>query len=226
MTLPGIAGLILTIGVAADANIVIFERIKEEVRAGRRCRARRSASATAKGSRRSSTPTCHPADRVHPLRPRDRGRQRLRLHARRRHDRLAVHRRRLHPGLPRGVRSRPAARSPACSAPARAAGEVAPRLHRREPVVLLDLRDDPRRRRPRAGHEPAQPRDRLRIWHEAQLLPAAIGVGRRRRARSARRTQPRRRRGPGNRRRTARQRLPDPGERAGTGRIKAVRRTT
>ncbi len=35
MTLPGIAGLILTIGVAADANIVIFERIKEEIRHGR-----------------------------------------------------------------------------------------------------------------------------------------------------------------------------------------------
>ena len=35
MTLPGIAGTILTIGVAADANIVIFERVKEEVRAGR-----------------------------------------------------------------------------------------------------------------------------------------------------------------------------------------------
>ena len=35
LTLPGIAGLILTIGVAADANIVVFERIKEEVRAGR-----------------------------------------------------------------------------------------------------------------------------------------------------------------------------------------------
>jgi SecD/SecF fusion protein len=35
MTLPGIAGLILTIGVAADSNIVIFERIKEEVRSGR-----------------------------------------------------------------------------------------------------------------------------------------------------------------------------------------------
>jgi SecD/SecF fusion protein len=34
MTLPGIAGLILTIGVAADANIVIFERVKEEIRAG------------------------------------------------------------------------------------------------------------------------------------------------------------------------------------------------
>jgi SecD/SecF fusion protein len=35
MTLPGIAGLILTLGVAADANIVIFERIKEEARQGR-----------------------------------------------------------------------------------------------------------------------------------------------------------------------------------------------
>jgi SecD/SecF fusion protein len=35
MALPGIAGLILTIGVAADANIVIFERVKEELRGGR-----------------------------------------------------------------------------------------------------------------------------------------------------------------------------------------------
>ena len=35
LTLPGIAGLILTLGVAADANIVVFERIKEEARTGR-----------------------------------------------------------------------------------------------------------------------------------------------------------------------------------------------
>jgi SecD/SecF fusion protein len=35
LTLPGIAGLVLTIGVAADANIVIFERIKEEIRGGK-----------------------------------------------------------------------------------------------------------------------------------------------------------------------------------------------
>jgi SecD/SecF fusion protein len=35
LTLPGMAGLILTIGVAADANIVIFERIKEEARTGK-----------------------------------------------------------------------------------------------------------------------------------------------------------------------------------------------
>jgi SecD/SecF fusion protein len=39
LTLPGIAGMILTIGVAADANVVIFERIREEARAGRSARA-------------------------------------------------------------------------------------------------------------------------------------------------------------------------------------------
>jgi protein-export membrane protein SecD len=39
MTLPGIAGIVLSIGVAADANVVIFERIKEEVRRGRTSRA-------------------------------------------------------------------------------------------------------------------------------------------------------------------------------------------
>jgi SecD/SecF fusion protein len=35
LSLPGIAGLILTIGVAADASVVIFERVREETRAGR-----------------------------------------------------------------------------------------------------------------------------------------------------------------------------------------------
>lgn len=39
LTLPGFAGLILTIGVAADANVVIFERIKEEVRSGKSIKA-------------------------------------------------------------------------------------------------------------------------------------------------------------------------------------------
>ena len=33
LTLPGIAGIILTIGMAVDANVIIYERIKEEVRA-------------------------------------------------------------------------------------------------------------------------------------------------------------------------------------------------
>jgi len=39
LTLPGIAGLILTIGMAVDANVLIFERIKEEMRLGKTSRA-------------------------------------------------------------------------------------------------------------------------------------------------------------------------------------------
>ena len=35
LTLPGIAGIILTIGMSVDANIIIFERIKEEIRNGK-----------------------------------------------------------------------------------------------------------------------------------------------------------------------------------------------
>ena len=35
LTLPGIAGIILTIGIAVDANVLIFERIREEIRAGK-----------------------------------------------------------------------------------------------------------------------------------------------------------------------------------------------
>jgi protein-export membrane protein SecD len=35
LTLPGIAGIILTIGMGVDANVLIFERIKEELRGGR-----------------------------------------------------------------------------------------------------------------------------------------------------------------------------------------------
>ena len=34
ITLPGLAGLLLTIGMAVDANILTFERMKEEIRAG------------------------------------------------------------------------------------------------------------------------------------------------------------------------------------------------
>lgn len=35
LTLPGIAGIILTIGMAVDSNVLIFERIREEIRAGK-----------------------------------------------------------------------------------------------------------------------------------------------------------------------------------------------
>ncbi len=39
MTLPGIAGLALTVGMSVDANVLINERIREELRAGRTVRA-------------------------------------------------------------------------------------------------------------------------------------------------------------------------------------------
>lgn len=38
LTLPGIAGFLLTIGMAVDANVLIFERIKEELRIGKSVR--------------------------------------------------------------------------------------------------------------------------------------------------------------------------------------------
>ncbi|MGM0410362.1 MAG: protein translocase subunit SecD [Bacillota bacterium] len=38
LTLPGIAGLILSIGMAVDANIIIFERIKDEIKSGKTLR--------------------------------------------------------------------------------------------------------------------------------------------------------------------------------------------
>ena len=39
LTLPGIAGFILSLGVAVDANVIIFEKVKEELRAGKTLRA-------------------------------------------------------------------------------------------------------------------------------------------------------------------------------------------
>jgi protein-export membrane protein SecD len=39
LTLPGIAGIVLGIGMAVDANVIIFERIKEEIRNGKSIRA-------------------------------------------------------------------------------------------------------------------------------------------------------------------------------------------
>ncbi len=48
LTLPGIAGLILSIGMAVDANVIIFERIKEELKMGKTIRA-----ATDSGFRRA-----------------------------------------------------------------------------------------------------------------------------------------------------------------------------
>ena len=38
LTLPGIAGLVLTLGMAVDSNVIIYERIREELRAGKALR--------------------------------------------------------------------------------------------------------------------------------------------------------------------------------------------
>jgi preprotein translocase subunit SecD len=39
LTLPGVAGVVLTIGMAVDANVLVFERIREELRTGKTVRA-------------------------------------------------------------------------------------------------------------------------------------------------------------------------------------------
>jgi preprotein translocase subunit SecD len=39
MTLPGLAGVVLSVGMGVDANVIIFERIKEEMRAGKTLKA-------------------------------------------------------------------------------------------------------------------------------------------------------------------------------------------
>ena len=100
LTLPGIAGLILTIGVAADANIVIFERVKEEIRAGRSIR-----SGIATGYRKGLTAiidanvvTIMTAFILFVLATAEV--QGFAFTLGHRHDRLAVHRRAGHPGDP------------------------------------------------------------------------------------------------------------------------------
>lgn len=39
LTLPGIAGMVLTVGMSIDANVIVFERVREELRAGNKARA-------------------------------------------------------------------------------------------------------------------------------------------------------------------------------------------
>ena len=56
LTLPGMAGIVLTVGMAVDANILVYERLKEE-RARRAPSRRRSRSATSARWSRSSTAT-------------------------------------------------------------------------------------------------------------------------------------------------------------------------
>ncbi len=165
LTLPGIAGLVLTIGVTADSNIVIFERIKEEVRAGRSM-----SSAISAGYRRGIA-TIIDANVVTLLTA-------FVLFV------LAT------AGVkgfafvlgvgtivslltavvftqallgddeslaPAALAQRPGRRQ--------RGDPLALRLHGREPLVLLDLGRDPAGRRAGAGDEAAQPRHRLRVRH-------------------------------------------------------------
>ncbi len=51
LTLPGIAGIVLTVGMAVDSNVLIYERIREEVRGGPLARSPRSTPASRARSR-------------------------------------------------------------------------------------------------------------------------------------------------------------------------------
>ena len=57
LSLPGVAGLIVAIGITADSFIVYFERIRDELRDGRTLRRRRRARAGRARAARSSRPT-------------------------------------------------------------------------------------------------------------------------------------------------------------------------
>jgi hypothetical protein len=95
MTLPGIAGLALTIGMSVDANVLINERIREELRAGKSVRAAVEAG-YASAFRRSSTGTSPSSSRGSSCAVRQRAREGLRGHAHRRHRLQPLHGRVLH----------------------------------------------------------------------------------------------------------------------------------
>ena len=113
LTLPGIAGLVLTLGVAADANIVIFERIKEEVRAGRSVRAAIHTGYTKGFATIVDANVVTAITALGPVRGRDRERPRLRPDAPRRYGDLDAHRRPRDPRVPGRPRGPEAARPPA-----------------------------------------------------------------------------------------------------------------
>ena len=57
LTLAGVAGLVISLGVTADSYIVFFERLKDEVRSGQVARARPCSRRSSARTRRSSPPT-------------------------------------------------------------------------------------------------------------------------------------------------------------------------
>ncbi len=91
LTLPGFAGLVLTLGVAADANVVIFERIKEESRAGRSVKAAIQTGYTKGFAHDRRRQRRHRDHRARPVRRRDVVRARLRPDAPDRYRDLDAH---------------------------------------------------------------------------------------------------------------------------------------
>jgi preprotein translocase subunit SecD len=61
LTLPGIAGIVLTVGIAVDSNVLIYERIREELRGGRTAISTRSTPASSARCRPFSIPTSPPS---------------------------------------------------------------------------------------------------------------------------------------------------------------------
>ena len=96
LTLPGIAGIALTIGMAVDTNILIFERIREELRVGKTPRAAIEAGFTRAFRTIIDTHVTVLVTAGDPLQLRHRRREGLRGVALRRPRRQPLHRRLLH----------------------------------------------------------------------------------------------------------------------------------
>ena len=175
LTLPGIAGLVLTLGVAADANIVIFERIKEEVRAGRSVRAAIHTGYTKGFHDDRRRERRHRDHRDGAVRGRDRERARLRADAARRYRDLDAHRGARDPRVPGGARRPADARQPAPDGRRRRRHPTLAeaRLHRQAATLVRDLRCRRRDLRRRDRGRGAQPRDRLQGRHPDRVRDAA-----------------------------------------------------
>ena len=178
LTLPGIAGLVLTIGVAADANIVIFERIKEEARAGRS-----PLSAIAQGYRKgiatiidANVITLFTAFILFVLATAGVKGFAFTLGI---GTLVSLFTAVLFTQAVLGTFGRTKAFQLAAGARRRAAARsVALRLQRGEPVVLLDVGDDPGDRRDLAGHQSAQSGNRLHLGGEGHRESRQAGHGR------------------------------------------------
>ena len=216
LTLPGFAGLILTIGVAADANVVVFERIKEEVRSGKSVRAAIGAG-YAKGFH-----TILDANAVTAITAMvlfavaTAGVKGFALMLLIGTVDLAAHGGRRDARDARAARRLQVVRQPVVHGRAREPGHEVPahRLHGEAEALVRDLGGDRARQHRLARRQGPEPRDRLQ-GRNADLVPDVEARADQQGARSDERHRPRRRRRPGPRRADRRrvvQELPDPDE--------------